>query len=650
MQNRTGLPPEISAALDGRDWPLALKLAIQAGWRDQNKLTDLIFFARHPELPPKKLDPKGPKFRQLSGEWSRILDQEVKPAIQGEADSHEGGSSGLVALVSDASVSAGAFEPQGDTRVRDPLKLSDDCLKRLAGTHVAVVGAGLAGLMAARRLREHRVNVTVLEARGQVGGRVVSNTTFSEGRITEIGSELIGAFHTTWLALALHYGISVVSRMDEDLYQREGLSSRLTLDRPLSMYEIVKLGERMKERVLEPIAGLAVQILDPVKPWEQRIALKDFDISVADALGKYCGVDKQKDKQLWMMVEHLMVNDEVALLEDMSFLGLLCKVKAGQGLRFAAEPEKRHNPLGYWEELEIFRCADGCQAMAAKLAEEIQTEEKPAKKPKAVVRISTAVTNIDLSKGGVTIKVKGVQPNLRLVDGVPVALSQPFDYVILTIPPSVWDGPDAVKIAEDGKGISLKGEVGIIGMGPAIKYFSDMKERFWIKEKAAPSGGSSTLGQIWEGTDNQTRVGNQGIVLSVFAGPVAGGRVPTPAECDAELKRLYPGSYAYSLRKPAHYSDWPNEPFIKTGYASPRPGEIFKIGKKLNQPFHNRMYFAGEHTQMDTFGYMEGALRSGERVADSLIRKICGLPEDRGPERIAQATETEETSDPEVAS
>ena len=42
-------------------------------------------------------------------------------------------------------------------------------------------------------------------------------------------------------------------------------------------------------------------------------------------------------------------------------------------------------------------------------------------------------------------------------------------------------------------------------MAPAVKFFSDVTERFWIKQRAAPYGGSLTLGQVWEGTDNQTR-------------------------------------------------------------------------------------------------------------------------------------------------
>jgi monoamine oxidase len=172
-----------------------------------------------------------------------------------------------------------------------------------------------------------------------------------------------------------------------------------------------------------------------------------------------------------------------------------------------------------------------------------------------------------------------------------------------------------------------------------VKFFSDVKERFWIKEKAAPYGGSLTLGQVWEGTDNQTRVGDQGIVLSVFAGPIipiplvpggAGRRAPTPDEFQKELRNLYPG-YTNNLNKKPLFSNWPGVPFIKTGYASPRTGEIFTIAQELNKPFLDRLFFAGEHTQMDFFGYMEGALRSGERAAEILMKQSCGLLKQPAP-------------------
>ena len=134
-----------------------------------------------------------------------------------------------------------------------------ECRKRLKELKhgVAVVGGGFAGVMAAWELSQHGVKVTVYEAHNEVGGRVRSNPTWSEGRITEEGAELIGSFHTQWLGLARRYGLAMISRMDSDLYHRAGLDVKLTLDQPLSMPEFEQLSKAMEKRILRPIALLA---------------------------------------------------------------------------------------------------------------------------------------------------------------------------------------------------------------------------------------------------------------------------------------------------------------------------------------------------------------------------------------------------------
>jgi monoamine oxidase len=110
------------------------------------------------------------------------------------------------------------------------LSFSQDCQdlvkkqNRLKKDRVAVVGSGLAGLMAPRLLGKLGFNVTVFEARNQAGGRVPSNPTFSKGRITEEGAELIGSCHTTWLEFAREYSLAMTSKMDPDLYQQARLN------------------------------------------------------------------------------------------------------------------------------------------------------------------------------------------------------------------------------------------------------------------------------------------------------------------------------------------------------------------------------------------------------------------------------------------
>jgi monoamine oxidase len=506
---------------------------------------------------------------------------------------------------------------------------STECLQRVAGLKVAVVGGGLGGLMAARTLARWGASVTVYEARAQVGGRVLSDSTFANGRITELGAELVGSIHTRWCALARQYGISLISRMDGDLYGGQQLQQRMILDRLLTPEEIAKITEDQR-LVLRRIAELARQSIDSgneSQPWNQarnRSDLVAFDrMSVADALEHRFGVTP--NSRLWKAMELLLVNNNVAPLERSSFLALLCLVRGGQTV--APDPL-----MGYWDKLEIYRCGDGCQRLAQAIAAEVE-----ASKGCRIVR-NLGVRRIDLrpQNGGVLVTARSTKNTpfdkwLRdKVEGNPLIEIRHYDYVVFAVPPTVWS---YVEVTPHHP----KDVIGLMGSGPAVKFFSNVRQRFWIKDGFAPLGGSLDIGQVWEGTDNQTRVKGQDIVLSVFTG----SRAPSENDYKRGLDHLYPrdpgrtgSGYLANLRDTKLF-DWSRQAFIQTGYSSPRTGQVFTIGKELNEPFEGRLFFAGEHTQMDHFGYMEGAIRSGERAARMLLDHVC--PTSTEPSLLAVA-------------
>ena len=537
--------------------------------------------------------------------------------------------------------SAASQKPDG-TMDNDPItpltSISQDCRNRLKNTRVAVIGGGLGGLMAALRLSQHGVKVTLYEPYRQVGGRVRSNAWFANGRIIEEGAELIGSFHTAWLKLAQRYGIAMINRMGDLEYERERLNLKLRLDntKDLTWAEIHQLNKDV-DQVLKSIADNAAKwIVQESCPWNETNPvvlniLKNYDnTTVRDALINLHKVNPNNPKQqrLWKMLELRLVNDEVSQLDEMNYLGLLLKVKGGQSERFEIDEPGR---MGYWDELEIFRCADGCQRLADEMASEIR-------KNRGDLMLKTAVTQIEIHPQDVQLTTRSVAwPGGKLSSAGKTAR---FQYVVLAVPPSVWDD---VTIKDNGSAVDLKAEIGVMRQGPAVKFFSGFERRFWITEKipSAPSGGTLKLGQIWEGTDNQTQTGRQGAVLNIFAGPTlpgsgkGGPRPPTEPEMQKELNDLYP-SYFKNLKKKKKnaplYRDWPHELFINTGYWAPKPnGEIFRVGPKLNVAFHKRLYFAGEHTYVSFFGYMEGALRSGIRAANLLMRESCGMTVDPCP-------------------
>src|SRR5262245_402136 len=72
----------IQNALASGQWYVALGLAVMSGNRDANGLTNMLFFARHPELKGRKLLPTEPNFKQLSREWSDIRDRLARPFLE----------------------------------------------------------------------------------------------------------------------------------------------------------------------------------------------------------------------------------------------------------------------------------------------------------------------------------------------------------------------------------------------------------------------------------------------------------------------------------------------------------------------------------------------------------------------------------------
>src|SRR4051812_28793864 len=71
---------------------------------------------------------------------------------------------------------------------------------------VAVVGAGFAGIVAARELQKGGASVAVVEARDRVGGRVV-NEPIGDGKVVELGGQWVGPGQDRLYALAREVGV-----------------------------------------------------------------------------------------------------------------------------------------------------------------------------------------------------------------------------------------------------------------------------------------------------------------------------------------------------------------------------------------------------------------------------------------------------------
>lgn len=139
---------------------------------------------------------------------------------------------------------------------------------RLIEADVAVVGAGVAGLSAARRLVAEGRDVVVLEARDRVGGRLW-NTEIG-GEANELGGEWIAPYQSRMHALLGELGIELFPayREGDDVYVDEsGRAHRHSGDDG----GLSSVDERQLEEGDAKLDALAKE-LDPEAPWEHARA------------------------------------------------------------------------------------------------------------------------------------------------------------------------------------------------------------------------------------------------------------------------------------------------------------------------------------------------------------------------------------------
>ena len=341
-------------------------------------------------------------------------------------------------------------------------------------SRVIVVGGGFAGLTAAWCLTKCGVEVVVLEARDRVGGRVHSLKGLTAGRTIEGGGELIGINHPTWLMFAQNFGLGMSVITPEDDYRAGRLEMPMLLKgRQIDAKHAEALFDKMTaafKTLVHPASKVSAR-----SPWNAPHARELDQRSVGDWIN---GLGKGFTPDLKLALGVQMANTNAAPIANQSFLGLLALMKGG---------ELKDDPLGFWTASEIFRCAEGNQALAECLEADICRDN-----PQAVHR-NYPVRRIEINRERVVCHT-----HHKNFEG---------DCVILAVPPSVWSAIAIEPAIPSDK---------MMTMGRAIKYFSNLRSRFWIQDGLAPSASSDTLGLTWEGTDNQ--IGGTGYELTVFAG------------------------------------------------------------------------------------------------------------------------------------
>lgn len=395
----------------------------------------------------------------------------------------------------------------------------------------------------------------MLEARSRVGGRVHSHR-FADGQWAERGAEFVDTAHTEVLALARHLGLSLndVPSGRDDHARLLDVGGRPA---PFSMHH--SLGGDLA-RWHDAMSELAAQIdpHDPVgsaaAPLLDRLPLT----AVLDSLG----------------------------------LGLMARVVVGRDIRteYMVGPDEVSQLMAAWmtalhrtsgDGFEGHRIVGGNDQLATGLAGPLGDR----------VRLDAPVAWIDAADGAVTLR-SGEQLTA--------------DHVVAAVPLPVL----ARLWAE------IPAELGSAGYGIGGKVSVQFARRLWRDQGRDGSVRTERAwGEVWETTDAQH--GDAGVLTALLSSHDGAALAVLPETVDRlidELDRIFPG--LKGLAGERVQTDWTNDPYSLGAYVTFGPGQLVAAWPLLQRRF-GALLLAGEHTD-PWAGYMEGALRSGARVARTI--------------------------------
>jgi len=249
--------------------------------------------------------------------------------------------------------------------------------------------------------------------------------------------------------------------------------------------------------------------------------------------------------------------------------------------------------------VETMRIAAGNSALPEAMAKDLGPS----------VRLSSPVTKVEQQPWGVRVHVGAGSDGNSTVDAA---------RLVLAVPPPVlrrvtFDPPLSAGLAA---------MVAELDLGHALKVSTQFTERFWLAEGL--SGFTITdlpFGVAWDATDSiPGSPVSPGVLTQFVTGDAAQrgaalGDQDRIASFQQQLDVVYPEGTADKAGV-ATTMAWANEPYTRGGYAVYAPGQMTRFWPLLRQA-HGPIWFAGEHTET-LAGYMESAIRSGQRVAAAI--------------------------------